>query len=114
ILIGDKLGSPTLPAEIPEDEFEMFLRLLKTFEPNLGGSILKRLYIKNNNTIPPVYSLQNITDVQLQDSTTTQKPSYKKWMTQTKQIHNLLHRAATIAREKQLMSDEITEKYLLS
>ena len=69
-------------------------------------------FSQNTNTLPPVYSLQNITDLQIQD--TSQKPSYKKWLSQTKQIHNLLHRAATIAREKQLMPDEVTEKYLLS
>ena len=75
------------------------------------------IFLQNTNTIPPTYCLQNITEGSLDDTPQQQsqlKPSYQKWLAQTKQVHDLLTRAAKVALEKELMSEEIANKYILS
>ena len=73
--------------------------------------------LQNTNTIPPTYCLQNTTEGSLDDTPQQQsqlKPSYQKWLAQTKQVHDLLTRAAKVALEKELMPEEIANKYILS
>ncbi|KAM3876292.1 NACHT domain- and WD repeat-containing protein 1 [Diretmus argenteus] len=59
VLLGNRYGHRALPRLIPEKEFEMLLsKLSKNPE---GLKLLNQWFLKDNNAVPPAYTLQPIT-----------------------------------------------------
>lgn len=113
--IGDRYGYRPFPANIPEEEYDLFLRLGAL--SNINTSLLSKWYKLDKNALEPVYQLLPIT---------THYPNYSSpddrlrsvdrdsWWEAFKELQQTLWKLVEAAVEKGHMRNDRAHVYLQS
>ncbi|KAM8977691.1 NACHT and WD repeat domain-containing protein 2-like [Pelodytes ibericus] len=116
-LIGEEYGKPCLPTEIESEEFDNILHTAKKHK--VCTKVLERWYLRDENSIPPVYSLLDKEETPpsqggLQDTTGVPDPS-QDWMYDVSQeMKKVLDIVVPLCVNEGSLNCEQAEKYFNS
>ena len=107
-LLGDKYGWRPLPPSVEADEFEALLQLTDQSDREL----ITRWYLRDDNSVPPCYSLQPIsTQFPIHSANKDEmSKAWAEWGKVEKRIRSYLRSAAKTAGLK----EEAKQKYVVS
>ena len=113
MLLGNRYGSRPLPVSIPQEEMNHILAYSKHVENN---ELLQEWYIRDDNSVPPEYILQEVTKNLNADNHSEGDiiKAREKWRTMECLVKDCLRKCVSLCREDGTMTKEVSERYFWS